>query len=338
MYSALDSVDLLKMPEGVAPGTDKGAIIMGRLVGVDASQRVVQVTIAGSDPVWVPALPAIYTVGGLVRLSRSPLDGGRITKCEGPMDAVLPLARGTVTDVDATNGVLTVDTLGASFVLPYNASTYTVGQYVHVLRDPHSFGTPYLVSGPEGNFGGTDPGGGSGGTTNPGQTENREVTIGPQWSGSWTGSRWDNWNQNRPDYGGRAALYQGQGYGSPSMSGLAVYGDQIVNLAAVAITKMTVTLMRVPTGSGGGTGPAVLQASPHGESTPGGGPAGSGPSASAGIGRGATVDLELPSSMFAGFRTGASKGLALTGTDYLNLYGADRAGAMVLTVQYTVTR
>ena len=331
-------MNLVQLPEGVAPGSDVGALVMGRLLGVDAAARAVQVTVGGSDPVWVPADGAIYTIGGLVRLSRSPLDGGRLTKCEGPMDTVVPLVRGTVTAVDAAAGVLTVDTLGTSFTLPYNASTYTVGQYVHVLRDPANFGVPFLVSGPEGNFGGVDPGGNGGGASNPGQAQSRQVTISPQWSGSWTGSRWDNWNQNRPDYGGRAALYQGQGYGSPNMQGLAVYGDQIVNLAAMAITKMTVTLMRVPSGSGGGSGPAVLQASPHGGATPGGGAGGSGPTASAGINRGDTVTLDLPSSMFEGFRTGASKGLALVGSSYLNLFGSDKAGAMALTIQYSVVR
>lgn len=338
MLSILDAVGLVSLPEGVAPGSDTGSVVMGRVTGVDAVARAVQVTVLGSEPVWVPALPAIYTIGGMVRLLRSPLDGGKVTACLGPQDQVMPLVKGVVTAVNTAAGTLTVTTLGASYVLPFNASTYSVGQSVHVLRDAANFGAPYLVAGPVGNYAAPDPGAGGGGSQNPGQTENRQVTVGPQWSGSWTGSGWDKWNVNRPDYGGRAALYQGQGYGSPPMQGLAVYGDQVVNLQAQAITKMTVHLIRVPNGSGGGTGPAVLQGSPNGGATPGGGPGGSGATVSVGIARGTEVDVDLPSSMFEGFRTGGFKGLALVGSSYLNLYGADRASAMALTIQYAVVR
>ena len=338
MLSVLDAAGLVTLPEGITPGSDTGALVMGRVTGVDAAARAVQVTVLGSDPVWVPARPAIYTIGGLVRLLRSPLDGGKVTVCDGPMDVTVPLVKGTVTAVNTSAGTLTVTTLGGSFLLPFNASTYSVGQAVHVLRDAANFGVPFLVSGPVGNYAAADPGAEGGGSGNAGQVENRQVTIGPQWSGSWTGSRWDNWNQNRPEYGGRAALYQGQGYGSPPMQGLAVYGDQVVNLQAQAITKMTAHLIRPPSGSGGGTGPAVLQPSPHGGGAPGGGPAGTGATASVGIARGTEADVDLPSSVFEGFRTGALKGLALVGSAYLNLWGSDRAGAMVLTIQYTVTR
>ncbi|WP_424446458.1 hypothetical protein [Microbacterium sp. CH-015] len=337
-FSPLDAATLVTLPEGVPAGSDLGAMVMGRVVGVDPAARVVQVTVLGSSPVWVPAVPAIYTAGTMVRVLRSPLDGGKLTLCVGPVDAVMPVVRGKVTAINAGAGTLTVDTLGGSYTLPYTSGTYTVGGNVQVLRDPASFGTPFYVAGPEGNFSGTDPGAGAGGATNPGVVESRQVTIGPQWSGSWTGSRWDNWNIYQTAYGGRAALYQGQGYGSPNMSGLAVYGDQVVNLQAQSITRMLLTIARPASGSGGGSGPAVFQASPHGTGAPGGGPGGSGASVSAGIDRGATVTFDLPSSMFEPFRTGAAKGLALTGGTYLNLFGADRAGAMVLTIQHTVVR
>ena len=338
MLSVLDAVALVTLPEGVAPGSDMGAMVVGRLQGVDVSARAVQVTVLGSDPVWVPAVPAIYTTGGAVRLLRSPLDGGKITLCVGPLDQALPLARGKVVSINTETSTLTVSTLGGTYTLPANSGTYKVGGYVNVERDASSFGVPYLVAGPEGNFAGTDPGEGLGGSPNPGMVENRQVTIVPQWSGSWTGSKWDNWNTYQDAYGGRAALYQGQGYGSPPMRGLAVYGDQIVNLAAQSITKMTVTLDRPASGSGAGLGPAVLQASPHGGAYPAGGPAPSGASVSAEIRRGTQVTVDLPPSMFEAFRTGAAKGLALVGSSYLNLFGADRAGAMALAVQYTVVR
>lgn len=339
MKSSLDAAGLLSgLPVGVEPGSDMTSIVTGRLIGVDASQRAVQVSVLGSEPVWVPALPAIYPAGGTVRLLRSPLDGGRVSICLGPTAAPPPIARGEVVSVNAGVGTLTVTILGVNYDLPYNASTYSEGQFVHVLRDPQDFGSPYLVVGPEGNFTPPPPPDAGGGAANPGRIEARQVTIGPQWSGSYGGGRWDNWNANRNDYGGRSALYQGQGYGSPAMQGLAVYGDQIVNLHAESITRMSVHLDRVPAGSGGGTGPAVLQGSPHGGATPGGGPAPGGPTAAVGIERGTGVDFVLPSSMYDGFRTGTSKGLALVGGAYLNLYGTAKAGAMALTIQYTVIR
>lgn len=337
-FSPLDVAGILDLPIGVQQGSDLGSQTIGRLLGVDADARTVQVSVLGSDPVWVPALSAIYTEGGLVRILRSPLDGGRLSVCLGPMDRVLPIARGQVVSIDAVNRKMTVNVLGGEHACTYTPSTYTVGQFVHVQLDAANFGLPYHVPGPDGDEGTPDPEGPSGGAENPPRIEARQVTIGPQWSGSWTGSRWDNWNANRSDYGGRAALYQGQGYGSPNMRGLAVYGDQIVNLQAQKITRMIVRLERPSNGSGGGTGPAVLQGSPHGGAAPGGGPAPTGATASVGISRGTAAEVDLPASMFDAFRTGGLKGLALVGGTYLNLYGADRAGAMTITIQYEVVR
>ncbi|EIC09159.1 hypothetical protein OR221_0867 [Microbacterium laevaniformans OR221] len=338
MASTLDFIGLAKMPVGVEPGSDLDPIILGRLIGVDPTNRAVQVTVAGSDPMWVRAEPSIYTTGGFVELERSPLNGGRIIRCLGPVDLVTPITAGKVTAINASAGTLTVETLGASFDITYNPGTYVVGGMVHVQRAPNMFGRPVHVLGPQGNFNGTDPGGTGGGSGNPGQLEQRQITISPQWTGSWTGSRWDNWNTDISAYGGRAALYQGQGYGSPNMQGLAVYGDQIVNLAAAEISKMTATLIRPDSGSGGGTGPAVLQTAHPGVATPGGGPGGYGATTSVGIGRGQVVSVDLHPDMYEAFRIGEAKGLALVGGSYLNLFGQDRAGAMTLTIQYGVIR
>ncbi|MDD7963302.1 hypothetical protein [Microbacterium thalli] len=338
MYSPLDAAGIITLPVGVEPGSDLGAMTTGRLLGVDPASRIVQVSVLGSDPVWVPAVPAIYRQGGAVRLLRSPLDGGRLTACLGPLDEVLPVARGEVVSIDAAARRMQVSLLGEVHTLRYNPSTYTVGQFVHVQRDPASFGRPYFVSGPDGEAGVIAPPGPGTGQENAGQVETKTVTIGAQWSGSWTGSRWDNWNQYRSDYGGRAALYQGQGYGSPNMLGLAVYGDQIANLQARRILNMTARLERPANGSGGGGGPAVLQGSPHGGPAPGGGPAATGATASVVIQRGTVAEVALPQEMFEPFRTGALRGLALVGSTYLNLFGSDRAGAMTLTIQYEVVR
>lgn len=312
-------------------------MIIGRVTGVDATSGVVQVSVQGSDPLWVPAVPAIYQAGGLVRLLRSPLDGGRISVCVGPVKLLPPTVVGTVVTVGSETLDVKIDQ--TVLTLPRVSSTYAVGQLVHVLRA--GFGAPYMVAGPVSSStstpppsGPSDPGGGQG---NGAVTETRESVIGPQWSGSWTGSRWDNWNGNQPAYGGRAALYQGQGYGSPSMQGLAVYGDQIVNLNALSITRMILRLKRPASGSPPGA-TAVLQGSPNGAGYPPSGPGGTGATFSTGIDRGQTVDVSVPSTLFESFRTGGLKGVALVGSSYLNLYGADTADAMTLRIQYQVRR
>lgn len=337
MFSALDSAKtLLDLPEGVAPGADRGAEVTGRLLGLDIPKRLAQVSVNGSEGVWIPAQPDIYTPNGLVRVERSPLDGGRLTRCLGPLDGVVPLASGVVTAVNS--GTLTVNVLGGSYELPYVASTYDVDDRVHVYLAANLFGRPVIVMGPEGGFEGANPSTPGGGAGNPGQLVNLEAVIGPQWSGSWNGSRWDSWNPGNNAYGGRSALYQGAGYGSPTMRGLAVYGDQIVNLGAVAITRMLVTVIRVGQGAGGGTKTAVLQPSPHGGAYPGGGAAETGSTSSVALNAGQSAQFDLNSGVFEGFRTGSYKGLAAVGSDYLNLHGTSQPGAMVLVVQYQAVR
>lgn len=342
-FSVLDAAGLAApLPEGVAPGSDTGALTVGVLCGIDVPNSLVQVTIAGSDALWVPAVPAIYTQGGRVRLLRSPLDGGRASICLGPFDTPPTIVAGTVTAVNSGAGTVTVTTLGGTYTVPYVAGTYSVGTKVYVLRSPSRFGVPEIVLGPQGNFTAPDPTAPGGGTGNPGEATSKQVMIVPQWSGSWRASqsRWDTWNTDR--YGGRSTLWQGNGVGSGAMTGLAVFGDQIVNLGAVAITKMTVNIYRADS-SFSDARAAVVQPSPHGAQPPGA-PTVSGATASSpGLTPNQGAQVDLPSSVFESFRTGASKGLATVGSTYAGFSGTpDRfpvhADGFALTIQYTVVQ
>ena len=222
--------------------------------------------------------------------------------------------------------VATVTLDGATFSLPYLAGSYTgLPRAVWVTLD--DWGRPVLVLGPSGVADTSvpppppDPGGGGGGTAQV------TVSIGPQWSGSYRSSRgaWDRWNTDR--YGGRSTLYQGNGYGSGPMVGLATYGDQLVNQGALSIDRVQVALRSVGLASGS---PAVtVQGSPHG-SQPGGSPTSSGDTAS---GMGGLVDL--PPSVREGMRTGAVKGLATVGAAYSAVAGAGNGDGMSLTVTFT---
>ena len=176
---------------------------------------------------------------------------------------------------------------------------------------------------------------------NPPQVVDRQAVILPQWSGSWRSSynRWDSWNADR--YGGRSTLWQGNSFGSGPMTGLVTYGDQIVALGALQITRMQVSVYRADSSSSAGRS-AVLQPSPHG-SQPAGAPASAGEgvgSPALAPGQGAQVDLAA--SVFEGFRTGAYKGLATVGSDYAGFSGTPdrapvRADGMALVVQYKVS-
>ena len=330
--SSLDMARLAALiPEGVSPGADQSSLMVGTVTGLNIEAGQVQVVTAGSEPVWVPAAPFIYTDGALVRLRRSPIDGGRIEYCEGPITVAPMVVTGKVLEIG--DETLLVDVLGAEWELGYTSSTYDVGETVAVLRHPTGFGVPQWVQGIAGREQvASNPGGGS---ANPGQVVARQAVISPQDSGAWRGSigRWNQWNANR--WGGARALWQGNQYGSGPMTGWAGYGDQVANLHAVQITGMWVTVIRADTT---GTGPRslVLQGSPEG-SRPGGAPSGGGEAAGTQpLGVEQAQELALPASTYEGWRTGGFKGLRTVGGDYFSAYGADRGGAMALKVQYTV--
>lgn len=341
MLTALDWEKLTAgLPEGLDRGADAGAMLTGTLLGLDAANGLAQVSIAGSEGIWVPAVPAIYPANGLVRLLRSPLDAGRTTACLGPVTPGQMLVGGVVRAVNAAAGTLTVRALDVDYELPYPPGTYAVGTPVHVVRSASRYGLPEFVLGPLANYVPSNPGQPGGGAGNPGQLVDRQATILPEWSGSWRSqfSRWDSWNTDR--YGGRSTLWQGNGSGSGAMTGLAAYGDQITGLGAQQITRMLVSVYRADS-SFSNPRVAVLQPSPNG-AKPGGAPAGSGATASSpGLSPGQGAQVDLPGSVFEAFRTGAAKGLITVGSDYAGFSGTpDRApvhaDGMALVVQYKV--
>lgn len=342
MTSTLDLIALTQpMPEGLAPGADSGALITGRLLGLDSERGIAQVAVGSSDGIWVPAVSAIYPPDAAVRLLRSPLDGGRLTMCLGPIKPGSTLTWGRVVSVNAAVGLLKVNALNAEWDLPYNPGTYSAGTYVHVLRSASRYGRPELVLGPSGSYNGDNPGTPGGGAENPPSLTVRQAVIVPEWTGSWRSrySRWDDWNTTR--YGGRSTLYQGDQYGSGPMTGLAVYGDRIVNLGATEILSIGASVYRADTADTVAK-VAVLQPSTNG-AFPGGAPtvAPAATASSPGLVPGGGAVVMLPSAVLEGFRTGLFKGIATVGGAYLGVSGTpDRApihaDGMALTIQYTV--
>lgn len=221
--------------------------------------------------------------------------------------------------------------------LPAVPGTYQGVRVVHVLLDVMAGGRAVLVLGP------------AEAAPTPAQAEasplpqtpppaapttrTRTVTITPTWSGTWRSTRgaWDRWNVTT--YGGRSDVYQGDGYGSGPLVGLATYGNQLVNLGAISIDSVVLRVFR--NGSGAGTAALVVQGSPHG-AQPAGAPSSSGDTATtAAVARGAWVQVALPSSVRGAMRTGAVRGLAAVGGAYSGWGGTATAGSMALTVTYT---
>ncbi|MDA8440541.1 MAG: hypothetical protein M0Z51_17005, partial [Propionibacterium sp.] len=108
------------------------------------------------------------------------------------------------------------------------------------------------------------------------------------------------------------------------LKGLAVYGDQIVNLSALSIVSATVT-MNLSNGAG----------FPAAQGSPSGTPAPAGPPASSGAINAGTGIVPLDPTTCESLRTGAFKGIALVGSSYCAAYGTSRADGMVLNVTYT---
>ena len=173
-------------------------------------------------------------------------------------------------------------------------------------------------------------------TTLPPTAVSVSRVILPTASGTWRSMRsaWGRW-------GVAADTAQGSADGSGPLTGLAVYGDQIVALGASSITKATLTLIQNPDSGFSTPWSAVVQGSPLG-GIPAGAPTASGTTATVsmpGRGRGTAASAELPAGVREALRTGAAKGLALVGTSYGSALGAGRHGqAWALTLDYQTTR
>lgn len=233
---------------------------------------------------------------------------------------------GRLIGIDTTANRARVSVDGSPEVLlPFVPGVYDGITTVFVLRDPDSRGAGQFVLGPCYAEAAPppppppqddDP-------AEPVKTVTETALIRPTWSGTWRVSRsaWDRWNVDR--YGGRSTLYQGSAYGSGTLIGLAVYGDQVASLGALEITRVVVS-----TPPATGSGDVTLQGAPHG-SKPAGAPSPSGVTAA-----GATA-VELPSTIREGMRTGSVKSLACVGGNYRGTYGTSRPAGMALSVTYT---
>lgn len=209
---------------------------------------------------------------------------------------------------------------GSAVWLPMIASNYDSATVVAVGFDP--LGGP-LVLGPIGSQ--LEPPAPPAPAPAPDDpsTVSDTAVVRPSWSGTWrvVRSDWDRWNVDR--YGGRSTLWQGSGFGSGTLVGLATYGSQVVNLRALSIQSIRVNIVPAY-----GSGTVVLQGSPSG-SQPSGAPSSSGSTASG------VDNIALPSDVREGFRTGSVKGLALVGSTYLGVRGTSHPSGMSLSITYT---
>ena len=166
----------------------------------------------------------------------------------------------------------------------------------------------------------------------------RGKSVRPVWSGTWRAVRaaYDRWNVG--SHGGRSDLYQGSNGSSGSLQGVAVYGNRIVNLKAVEITRMAVTL--VPNGSiGAGLAVPVTLQAVRGGGVPSGAPSLVGSTVqSSSLQAGKATSVALPASVRELFRTGQAGGLAVVGGQYQGVRGTSHPAGMALALDYTTNR
>jgi len=218
-------------------------------------------------------------------------------------------------------------------MMAVSTGIYVEGEIVNVLRNPFGGGDQYMCLGPAGGDTADLPTAPEVGAT----TAPTTVTLRPEWTGTWDADsgRYDNWNVSRTEYGGRSTLYQGDRFGSGPLTGLATYGNQIVALGASEITAMLVTLR------GAGLAldlyPAVkVQAATNGAASSA--PSSAGTVVTGAPGKSGVVQVALDASVFAGYRAGTYKGLALVGVGYAEynaVRGTSDADGMALTITYT---
>lgn len=167
----------------------------------------------------------------------------------------------------------------------------------------------------------------------PSGTVTATALVLPTWSGTWVGTPRNAWDlYNLATYGGRSDLYQGDPSWYYALTGLATYGDQIVNLGASSITSAVLTVQR---NGSGGDAVVTVQGAPH-ASKPAGAPAPTGTTASsASLSATGKGTIALGSTIREDLRTGTAKSLALVGTTYAGVYGTSRADGMALFLTYT---
>ena len=243
---------------------------------------------------------------------------------------------GIVSSTNVTTNRLLVSIDGSDPIpMEYAAGSYTPGEMVTVKKEyVGGIIKCYVLGRTGGTAGVTLP------TVPPAAPTTATATaiIIPTWSGTWrvSNGKYDQWNASRSAYGGRATLYQGDGYGSGQLYGLALYGDQIKNLGAIAITAMALTLrdasMSIP------SRPAMeIRAATNTDASGAPAPAGvtmTGPA----LASGAVGSMAIDASLLDNFRTGVLQALATVGvgsSKYNAVRGTSDADGMALTVTYT---
>ena len=232
---------------------------------------------------------------------------------------------GQLLSVDAVTQRASVSIEGSQPIsLPYLPSDYVGYTTVLVLCNPLEGGRALWVLGPVGAQTPTET---PPAPAPPPATVTAEALILPTWSGTWstTWGKWGAWT-NAYRYGYPTSLYQGDKYGSGVLKGLAVYGDQIVNLSALSIESATVSLVVATTSE---TGVPTVQGAPYGT------PAPAGPPVSSGATNGGTGWVPLDSSICEALRTGSAKSLAMVGAGYTAVFGEGRPDGMALKIRYT---
>lgn len=283
----------------------------------------VQVGVRGGV-VTLPAKADRYVPGGLALVLLDPIKARPIAV----IGAVNPAAPTLLLGVTATGtGTVTVVNGGVSLTIPTASGTYTVNQSAWVQTD--EWGVPFLAVGPS-----TTPAPFAPAATAPatGTTVTATASIGPQVTGTWrSGSGWEQWNVGR--YGlGNYPVYQGNAYGSGTLTGYAGYGSQVVNLGALSILGITMTAYK---GADGNSAALVVQGTASG-TRPGSAPSSSGDTATTGtVGSGGTGSLAFTANMCEAFRTGAAEGLAAIGSQYGGFAGFGVPPSFVLQITYT---
>lgn len=243
---------------------------------------------------------------------------------------------GILMAIDTTKNRVQVSVDGSSGVwMSYLTGSYTVGDMVWVFREslPGAAGMMCL-----GSVGGTPA------VTLPtapaagGTTEAAVAKILPQWTGTWRVARsaYDRWNEARAEYGGRATLYQGDGFGSGQLYGLALYGSQIADLGATSISSIILTLRDASLSLASRPAMQVRAAT---NTSAAGVPAPTGVTMTPpALAKGAVTQLALDATLLDGFRTGTLQALAMVGvgtSKYNAVRGTSDADGMALTVNYT---
>lgn len=243
---------------------------------------------------------------------------------------------GIVDSINTTTNRLLVSIDGSDPIpMEYAAGSYSPGEMVTVKKE---YVGGVIKSYVYGRTGGTPA------VTLPtvppasGTTATATTVIVPQWSGTWRVARsaYDRWNESRTSYGGRSTLYQGDGYGSGQLNGLALYGDQIKNLGATTITAMVLTVRDA--GLALGSRPAMeIRAATNTDASGAPSPTGVTMTAPA-LASGAVDTVAVDASLLDSFRTGAVKALTTVGvgsSKYNALRGTSDADGMALTITYT---